>query len=120
MIADSAARLASTLLALLQTRIELAATEVEEEAQHYVSCLLMSLAALFCGALAILLAALLLVVLYWDSHRVGVLLALTALFAAASTLIGLAARGRHRVKPKLLTHTMNELARDADLLQPPA
>ena len=46
--AESAARLAASLLAILHTRVELAATEIEEESLRYFSCLILSLAALFC------------------------------------------------------------------------
>lgn len=119
-IAESAARLAATLLAIVQTRIELAATEVEEESLRYFSYLLLALAAMFCIGLAIVLGTLLIVVLYWDTNRIGVLLVLTILFAFAGVVIGLRVRSRYRGKPKLLTHTVTELSRDGEMLQPPA
>lgn len=119
-IAESAARLAASLLAIVQTRLELAATEVEEESLRYFSYLLLSLAAMFCIGLAIVLGTLLVVVLYWDTNRIGVLLVLTALFAFIGIAIGLRVRSRYRDKPKLLLHTMTELSRDGEMLQPPA
>ncbi|MGE5652074.1 phage holin family protein [Noviherbaspirillum sp. UKPF54] len=120
MIAESVARLAATLLAIVQTRVELAATEVEEESLRYFSYLLMSMAAMFCAGVAILLGTLLIVVLYWESNRTGVLLTLTILFALAAMMMGLRVRSRYRGKPKLLTHTMTELTRDTEMLQPRA
>lgn len=119
-IAESAARLVTTLLAIVQTRIELAATEVEEESLRYFSYLMLSLAAMFFLGLAIVLGTLLIVVLYWDTNRIGMLLVLTALFAFVGAVIGLRVRGQYRGKPKLLTHTMTELSRDGEMLQPPA
>lgn len=119
-IAESAAHMAATLLAIIQTRLDLAATEVEEESLRYFSYLLLSLAAMFCIGLAIVLGTLLIVVLYWDTNRIGVLLVLTVLFAFVGIMIGLRVRSRYRDKPKLLLHTMTELSRDGEMLQPPA
>jgi uncharacterized membrane protein YqjE len=117
-LAESAARLAASLLAILQTRVELVAAEVEEESLRYFSYLLLSLAALFCLGVALVLGAVLLVVLFWDTHRVGILLVLIALFGLAAALLALRLRRRYQVKPPLLAHTMMELARDREALQP--
>lgn len=119
-IAESVARLAATLLAIVQTRVELVATEVEEESLRYFSYLIMSMAAMFCAGLAILLGTMLIVVVYWESNRTGVLLTLTILFAVTAAMIGFRVRSRYRGKPKLLTHTMTELTRDTEMLQPRA
>lgn len=119
-IAESVARLAATLLAVLQTRVDLVATEVEEETLRYFSYLLLSLAAMFCLGIAIVLGALLAVLLYWESNRVGILLALITLFGIAGIWIGLRVRRQYQMKPKLLGHTMQEISRDSEMLQPPA
>jgi uncharacterized membrane protein YqjE len=119
-LAESAARLAATLLAIVQTRLDLAATEVEEESLRYFTYLVLALAALFCVGLAVVLGTILLVVIYWESNRTGVLLALTMLFAVIGIALGIRVRSLFQQKPKLMKHTMSELARDADMLQPPA
>lgn len=118
MIAETAARLAASLLSILQNRIELAATEIEEESLRYFSFLLLSLGVLFCAGIAVVLAVMLAVVLFWDTHRVGVLVTLIALFGFAAALVGLRLRGLYRSKPPLLAFTLNELSRDKDMLQP--
>lgn len=120
MIAESVARLAASMLAVVQTRVELAATEVEEESLRYFSYLVMSLAALFCLGIAIILGVMLLVVLYWETHRIGILSVLMILFGIAGIMISMRVRNRYRDKPRLLGHTLTELSRDADILQPPA
>lgn len=117
-LAESVARLAATLLAIVQTRVELVATEVEEESLRYFSYLLMSMAAMFCAGLAIILGTMLIVVLYWESNRTGVLLALTVVFGATAAAIGFRVRSRYRLKPKLLGNSMTELSRDTEMLQP--
>lgn len=119
-IAESAARLAASLLAMVQTRVLLAATEVEEESLRYFSYLILSLAALFFLGVAIVLGVMLLVVLYWDTHRIGILSVLMGLFGVAGLAIGMQVRSKYRYKPKLLGHTLTELSRDTDMLQPPA
>lgn len=118
LIFDSASRLAATLLATVQTRIELAAVEIEEESLRYFSCLLLSLAAMFCLGMAIILGVLLIVVLYWETHRVAALLTLIVLFSLASTMLWLRLRSRYRNKPRLLAHTTGELSRDTEMLRP--
>ena len=120
MIAESASRLAATLLAIVQNRVELASTELEEESLRYFSCLMLSLAAMFCLGIAVVLGIMLAVVLYWDSHRVAVLAVLMVLFGAAGLAIALRVRRQYQSKPRLLGHTMAELSRDSDLLQPRA
>ena len=116
---DSVARLVATFIAVLQTRAELATVEIEEEALRYFTYLMMALAAMFFAGVAILLAILLIVALYWDEHRVGVLLTLIALFAIASAAVGLKLRDRYRRKPSLLGHTLVELSRDVEALKTP-
>lgn len=120
MIAESASRLAATLLAIVQNRVELASTELEEESLRYFSCLMLSLAAMFCLGIAVVLGVMLAVVLYWDSHRVAILAGLIALFGGTSVAIALRVRRQYRSKPRLLGHTMSELSRDSELLQPRA
>ncbi|WP_220809373.1 phage holin family protein [Noviherbaspirillum aridicola] len=117
-LADSATRLGASLLAILQTRVELVAAEVEEESLRYFSYLMMSLAALFCLGVAVVLCAMLLLVLFWDSYRIPVLLFLILLFGGAAAWLGLKLRQAYRLKPPLLAHTMMELARDRDTLRP--
>jgi uncharacterized membrane protein YqjE len=120
MIAESVARLAASLLAVARTRLELAATEVEEETLRYFSYLILSLAALFCLGIAIVLGTILLVVLYWDSHRIAVLAALMAIFGIIGLAIGLHVRVKFLFRSRPLAHTLAELSRDSEMLQPPA
>lgn len=118
MIAESASRLAATLLAVLQNRVELASTELEEESLRYFSCLMLALAALFCMGIAVVLGAILAVVLYWDTHRVAILAVLMVVFGVAALALALRVRRQYQSKPRLLGHTMAELSRDSELLQP--
>lgn len=117
-IAQTLGRIGANFIALVHTRAELATIELEEEALRYFSYLLLTLVAMFCFALSLLLAVLLLVVLYWDDHRIAVLLTLIILFAGCGAYVGLQIRERYRHKPHLLGTTLVELARDIDALKP--
>jgi len=119
-ILDSAARLLATFLAVVQTRIELLTVELEEEVLRYFVYLLLALAAMACLGIAVLLAILLIVVIYWDTHRIPVLVALIAFFALAAIAITLGVRNNYRKKSRLLAHTLAEMAKDVETLNSPA
>lgn len=116
-IADSLRRLGSTLLSIFGTRLELLAVEVEEEALRLFSLLVAALAALFCLGVALLLAVTLVLVLFWDSHRIPALLAMMGLFGGVSVALALWARHSFRAKPRFLGGSLGELAKDAGALR---
>lgn len=115
-IVASASRLAGTLIGLLQTRLELATVELEEEALRIFSYLLFALVAMCCVGMTILLSTLLIVVIFWDTHRIAVLVSLIAAFALGGGLIMLGIRNNYRSKPKMLSHTLSELSKDVERL----
>jgi len=118
-LAQSLSRLVASLITIGKTRAELVAVEIEEEALRYFSYLISSLIAFFCAGVAVLLGIFLIVAIYWDTHRIGVLLSLMTLFGVASFAIGFKLRQQFRHKPRLLHHTITELSRDVDTLTTP-
>ena len=116
-IVDSFVRLAATVLETLHTRLELVSVEVEEEMLRYSSYLLWVVVALFCAGVAILLGILLIVVIFWDSHREAVLLSLISVFTGVALYLGWWLRKSIRNKPKLLGFTLDELRRDTSTLR---
>lgn len=111
-------RMAGTLLAMLQTRAELLAVEVEEEVQRLFGYLLLSLVALFCFGMTVLLAILLIVILFWESHRVAAVACLMGFFAITAVCISLWVRSCYRQKPRFLSATLNEFSKDIKALTP--
>lgn len=111
-IVDSVGRLAGTLVGILHTRLGLIAVEVEEEMAHFSSYLLWSLVALFCGGVALLLGVLLIVALFWDTHRIAVLVSLIAVFAASALVLAWRLSNSLKNKPRLLAYSLNELSKD--------
>lgn len=115
-IADTAGRLAATLLSMVQTRLELASVEMEEQSRRYLGFLLMSLLALFLFGIAIVLAALFVIILFWDTHRIAAVLGMAAACALGAIALGLKVRAGFAAQPALLSATMAELRKDIDLI----
>ena len=113
----SAVQLFGNLLEAAQTRAELLTTEVEEEIQHVARLLLLGFAALLAGILGALIAGFVVVILFWDTHRVAAALAVLGVFLLAAAICGLAVRRELRARPRLFEATRTELARDVARLR---
>jgi uncharacterized membrane protein YqjE len=111
--------LARTLLSFVLTRTRLAATELEEQALRLIEILIWLVIALFFLGVAVVFAAVLVVLLFWDSNRLLAAGLLAALFVAIAAGAALLARQRLRERPKLLAATLAELERDRDALGRP-
>lgn len=109
-------RLTSTIIEILYTRLELVATEIEEERARLARALWLAAAGAFCLSLGILLAVLFMVVLFWDSHRLLVLGLLASGFLVAGVAAMLAFRARLSERVRLLAQTLEELKRDRERL----
>ena len=113
----SAVQLFGTVMEAAQTRAELLTTEVEEEIQRVARLLLLGFAGLLAGILGALIAGFVVVIVFWDTHRVAAALSVLAVFALAAVICGLAVRRELRAKPRLLEATRAELARDVARLR---
>src|SRR3954463_10861956 len=109
---ESIGRLSATLVALVQTRLELATVEIEEESLRYLSYLLLSLLTLFLVGIATLLIAFFVILLFWDSHRIEAVLSMAFLFGAGGIAMGMKVRASLRAKPRLLSYTLAEINKD--------
>jgi uncharacterized membrane protein YqjE len=111
--------LAQTLLGAAQTRLEILATEIEEERVRLEQMLLVALAAAFCLAMGIVLCVALVVVYFWDTHRLLAVGMLAAGFLAAGVVLGLILRDKAKTRPKPFAITRGELAKDRAMLREP-
>lgn len=116
-LVDSVRRLLATLVALLQLRADLLVTELEEQLQRLAGLLLWGAIALFCGTLTVLMLAITVLVLWWDTHRVLAASLLTGGFALVFLLSLWSLRRRLVARPRLLSATLQELQRDAASLR---
>jgi uncharacterized membrane protein YqjE len=115
---DSVKRLASTLIAIVSTRLELLANELQEERLHLTQMFFLSLLVFFCFGMTLLLLTIFITVLFWDDHRIAVLGGLCALFFVSGTLIALLLRSKAQSRPRLFSASLAELARDREQLDP--
>lgn len=109
--------LAATLVAILQTRADLISTEIEEERERLKEMILLTVVALFCVSLGVLLFTLLVVVVFWDTHRLYVLGGFSIFYLALGLFVGWIARKKGLDKPKFLSATLSELAKDRERLK---
>jgi uncharacterized membrane protein YqjE len=108
--------LAATLVAIAHTRLDLLSSDLEEEREHLLSLLVLSLSALFFLGIGVLLATLLVVVAFWDTYRLPVLAVLTGVFLAAGITAWRIALHKAKTKPKLFAASMSELLKDRQQL----
>jgi len=116
---QSIKHLAQTLLGAAQTRLEIFATEIEEERVRLEQMLLYALAAAFCLAMGIVLCVAFVVVYYWDTHRLAAVGSLAAGFLGTGALLGWMLRNMAKARPKPFAITRGELAKDRAMLREP-
>jgi len=113
---DSVKRLASTLVSIISTRLELLANELQEERLRLMQMLLFALSALFFIGMGVLLLTIFIVVLFWDEHRLVVLGGLCILFFILGALMAMLLRNKAQSKPGLFSASISELAKDKEQL----
>jgi uncharacterized membrane protein YqjE len=116
---DSLTVLAGSLVSIARTRLELLSIDLEEDRIHLLSVVLLSLAALFSLVVGVVLVAILLVVIFWESHRLLVLGSLAGFFLVTGLVAcGFAVR-KTKTKPRLFTASLLELFKDSQQLDLP-
>jgi uncharacterized membrane protein YqjE len=118
-IMQSLRNLAATAVELLRTRLELIVTELEEERLLLLGSAAWAIAALVCLTIGILLLALLVVVLFWDTHRIAAIAVLAGVFLVAGIAMAGTARRRVQRRRKLLAASLEALRIDEDRLKRP-
>ncbi|TVT53180.1 MAG: phage holin family protein [Sedimenticola thiotaurini] len=116
---ESLSALSATLLGMLYTRLDLLSIDLEEERAHLILQLVLVLTALFFMGIGVVLIALLLVMVYWETHRILVLASLAGIFLLAGLVAGGFALHKVRTKPKLFAASLSELHKDRQQLVPP-
>jgi uncharacterized membrane protein YqjE len=111
-ITAAVGRIAATLVAMVHTRLELAAVEVQEEARRLLGYVAWLLLALFLVAGSFMLAALFVILLFWDSYRLHAVGGMAALFLLAGAAIITRVRTSVATRPPLLSNTLAELRND--------
>jgi uncharacterized membrane protein YqjE len=113
----AAGRIASTLVAMIGTRLELAAVEFQEDARRLLGYLAWSLLAVFLAAGAVMLVALFVILLFWDSYRLQAVAGMAVLFGLAGAVILMKVRAGLNAQAPLFSATLAELRNDIAYLR---
>jgi len=105
-----------TLVGVVQTRLELLSTDIAEERARLAAILISAMAALFCLGVGLVLLAILIVVMFWETHRIMTLALLTAVFLAAGAGLWAVAMQKLRSKSRLFDASIGELVKDREQL----
>lgn len=103
-------------VALLQVRLQLLALEVEEESLRLKHILAWGAVAAVCLSMAVVCGAVLLAVLFWEEHRVAVLLSLCTLFVGVGVVAVVCVVRLVQQGSQLFAASLAELQRDQDRL----
>ena len=114
---DSLRNLARTFLAIVQTRVEIFASEVDEERTRLARIAVLAAVAALCIALAVVLLVFFLVVLFWDTNRLVAIGVLAGVFAIGGIAACLGLRAAISQRPKFLSATLAELRKDRTKLE---
>jgi len=107
----------STALAIVHTRLELFGNELEHERLRLMQLFILASVALFCTFVGAVLATLLIVVAFWDDHRLAALGILAFLYLGAGAVVALLCKARAVERPHVFQQSLAELARDRDALR---
>ncbi len=109
---SSLKNLTGTLISIASTRLDLLSTDLEEGRERLLSLLVMTFVSLFCLCFGMVLLAILIVVLFWDTHRLLVLGTLAGVFlTAGGILCGLAIHAL-KTMPRMFEASLAELYKD--------
>lgn len=105
-----------TLLAIIQTRLELVGVELAQEKERLLRLATLAFLTAFFGAVGVMLASLVIVIFFWDSYRWEALsaVALGYLFIAAWLYVKL--QTCLRAHPPLFEATLAALDKDRTVL----
>lgn len=109
-------RLGCTLLAILQTRVEILETELQEERIRLARLVALAVTVAFLVNGALVLGGAWLVLVLWERHGEATIGVLAAVLVGAALALVLIARHALRTRPKPFATTVAELRRDRERL----
>jgi uncharacterized membrane protein YqjE len=112
-------RIASGVLAIAQTRLELLGIELAEEKERLLLIMFLGLAGMLFSLMALITLTALIAVTFWDSYRWQSLAVLTLAYALAAIWCGLKAGLSLRDTPPIFPATLAELEKDRVALKHP-
>lgn len=114
---DSLKSLSAAISSALHTRLELFATELEEERERLKQTLLLALLVFFGLSLGFILLTIFVVAIFWQAGWIYALGCLAALYLGIGIAAGLRLRKKFLTRPRLFPATLAELGKDRDRLR---
>jgi uncharacterized membrane protein YqjE len=109
--------LAANLAGSVRDRIALLSLEVEEERDRLLLAFAWISAAMIAGSLALLLASITVVYLFWDTARLAVLIGLTVLYSGVAVAVIVGLRRHLARQPRPFAASLAELEADQTCLR---
>jgi uncharacterized membrane protein YqjE len=109
-------RAGSAAVALLRTRVELASVEFQEERSRTFQRVGLLVVALLAFAFALLFASALVLVVFWDTHRITAIALVTLFYVLAGAIALWRLAVLQRTSPRPFAATLAELERDGQAL----
>lgn len=113
---ESLSALASTLVSVVYTRLELLSTDLEVERAYLFSLVVQYLIATFFLAVGLVIGIMLIVFVLWENHRLFALSLMAGFFLLMGFGIGCYAIYKTKTKPKLFSASLSELLKDQQKL----
>jgi uncharacterized membrane protein YqjE len=113
----SVKHIAITILSITRTRLELLSTDLEGGWVRLISLLTMAFVALFCLCFSVVLLAIFIIVLLWDTHRLLILGSLTGIFIIIGVVLCVLTIRALKAMPRLFETSIAELAKDQEQLE---
>ncbi len=112
----SIANLARNVVGIVETRLTLFALDLQETGMNLLSLLILCGIILTCAGLFLILVTLLVVVIFWDTHRLLALGAAAGFFALAGLGLWFIVLAKLRSIPGFFAATRGEFAKDREWL----
>jgi len=104
--------LSGTLVAMAYTRLDLLSLEIDEALEHASKLLVLAVTGLFCCGVGVVLASILVVLAFWDTHRLLALGVLAGFFLAIAVVSTIVLVRKMSSAPKLFASSLAELFKD--------
>ena len=114
---EAARSLGGSLLGLVEARVELVSLELREEAERRKRLLILAVVAAVFLMLGLVALSFLVVVLFWDSHRLGAIAGVTLVHSGVGAWAILRIREILRDSAPPFAATLAEFRRDLDMLR---
>ena len=109
---ESLSAIATTLVIVAHTRLQLLSTDLEEDRARLFSLVVLYLIAAFCLVVGLVIAIILIVFVLWESHRLLALSLVAGVFLLTGLGICSFAIHKTRTKPILFSASLSELLKD--------